>query len=92
MADNDLQKAEEWLYKQAEKEGWTKAQKLKGRSTSQGLVGVLVQNNFVSLVEVFIYNNLYTEKYFYFQFDWYDLFIGYPLTYNMRYMYYLNSL
>ena len=52
LHNNDLEKAEEWLYKQAEKEGWAKAKKLEGRSTSQGLVGVLSAQNHVALVEV----------------------------------------
>lgn len=52
LHDNDLEKAEEWLYKQAEKEGWAKAKKLKSRSTSQGLVGVLALQNHAALVEV----------------------------------------
>lgn len=32
--------------------GWSKATKLEGRSTTQGLVGVLVQNNIGTMVEV----------------------------------------
>lgn len=32
--------------------GWAKAQKLEGRNTKQGLVGVLVQNNIAAMVEV----------------------------------------
>lgn len=32
--------------------GWSKATKLDGRATSQGLVGVLVQNNLATIIEV----------------------------------------
>lgn len=32
--------------------GWSKATKLEGRSTSQGLIGVLVQNNIGTMIEV----------------------------------------
>lgn len=32
--------------------GWSKATKLEGRSTTQGLVGVLVNNNIGTMVEV----------------------------------------
>lgn len=32
--------------------GWAKAQKLEGRNTKQGLIGVLVQNNIAAMVEV----------------------------------------
>ena len=52
LHDNDMEKAEIWLHQQAEKEGWAKAKKLQSRSTSQGLVGVKTENNYVSLVEV----------------------------------------
>ncbi|XP_071942617.1 elongation factor Ts, mitochondrial-like [Antedon mediterranea] len=50
--NNDLAKAEEWLYKQAEKEGWSKATRLQGRETAQGLVAILCQNNYAAMVEV----------------------------------------
>merc|ERR1719427_2387836 len=36
--DNDVRMAEDWLNKQAEVEGWTKAAKLQKRATKQGLV------------------------------------------------------
>jgi len=52
LSNNNLQKAEEWLYEQAEKEGWAKATKLQGRSTNQGLIGVMVEENFAALVQV----------------------------------------
>lgn len=32
--------------------GWSKATKLEGRSTTQGLIGVLVQQNIGAMVEV----------------------------------------
>ncbi|XP_023244290.1 elongation factor Ts, mitochondrial-like [Centruroides sculpturatus] len=50
--DNDLEKAEEWLHAEAQKQGWEKSQKLKGRETKQGLVGFFKQGNVASIVEV----------------------------------------
>ena len=50
--NNDVVKAEQWLHEQAEKEGWKKAAKLQTRSTGQGLVGVLAENNYAALVQV----------------------------------------
>lgn len=41
-----------WLKEQAQAMGWSKATKLEGRSTTQGLVGVLVQKNIGTMVEV----------------------------------------
>ena len=52
MHNNDLTKAEKWLKDQAQTMGWTKATKLEGRNTSQGLVGLLVKNNIGAMVEV----------------------------------------
>ncbi|XP_057330397.1 elongation factor Ts, mitochondrial isoform X1 [Microplitis mediator] len=52
LHDNDLGKAELWLKQQAQALGWSKAEKLKGRSTSQGLVAVMVNNNHGALVEI----------------------------------------
>jgi hypothetical protein len=43
--------AEAWLKEQAQAMGWSKATKLEGRSTTQGLVGVLVNNNIGTMVE-----------------------------------------
>lgn len=37
---------------EAQKLGWSKAQKVEGRTTAQGLVGVLIKNNIGALVEV----------------------------------------
>lgn len=45
-------KAELWLKEQAQAMGWSKATKLEGRSTQQGLVGVLIQKNIGALIEV----------------------------------------
>ncbi|XP_071488554.1 elongation factor Ts, mitochondrial-like [Diadema antillarum] len=50
--DNDVEKAEVWLREQAQKEGWSKATKLQGRVTAQGLIGVLCQDNAAVMVEV----------------------------------------
>lgn len=44
--------AEEWLRQQAQALGWSKATKLEGRQTTQGLVGVAVNNNQGILVEI----------------------------------------
>lgn len=52
LSNNNLQQAEEWLYEQAEKEGWAKATKLQGRSTSQGLIGVFAEENYAALVQI----------------------------------------
>ncbi|XP_058442093.1 elongation factor Ts, mitochondrial isoform X2 [Marmota monax] len=48
----DLKKAEIWLHKQAQKEGWSKATKLSGRKTKEGLIGLLQEGNTTVLVEV----------------------------------------
>lgn len=52
MHDNDLTKAEKWLHEQAQSMGWSKVTKLEGRSTQQGLVGVLIEKNIGALVEI----------------------------------------
>ncbi|CAL4061282.1 unnamed protein product [Meganyctiphanes norvegica] len=49
---NDIKKAEEWLIAQAQAQGWAKASKLAGRSTTQGLIGVHVEGNTGVVVEV----------------------------------------
>uniref|UniRef100_A0A8C9DRW5 Elongation factor Ts, mitochondrial n=1 Tax=Prolemur simus TaxID=1328070 RepID=A0A8C9DRW5_PROSS len=48
----DLKQAEVWLHKQAQKEGWSKAAKLHGRKTKEGLIGLLQEGNATVLVEV----------------------------------------
>ncbi|CAH6778606.1 Tsfm [Phodopus roborovskii] len=48
----DLRQAEAWLHKQAQKEGWSKAAKLHGRKTKEGLIGLLQEGNTSVLVEV----------------------------------------
>ncbi|XP_003790642.1 elongation factor Ts, mitochondrial isoform X1 [Otolemur garnettii] len=48
----DLKQAEIWLHKQAQKEGWSKAAKLQGRKTKEGLIGLLQEGNATVLVEV----------------------------------------
>ncbi|XP_023441207.1 EEF1A lysine methyltransferase 3 isoform X1 [Dasypus novemcinctus] len=48
----DLKQAESWLHEQAQKEGWSKAAKLHGRKTRQGLIGLLQEGNTTVLVEV----------------------------------------
>lgn len=44
--------AEKWLQDQAQAMGWSKATKLEGRQTTQGLIGVAVKDNNGALVEV----------------------------------------
>lgn len=44
--------AEVWLREQAQALGWSKATKLEGRQTSQGLIGVAVNKSHGVLVEV----------------------------------------
>jgi translation elongation factor EF-Ts len=44
--------AEKWLHEQAQALGWAKATKLEGRPTAQGLVGVAVNKNIATIVEV----------------------------------------
>eukprot|EP00794_Sanderia_malayensis_P018136 gene18136-19946_t len=50
--NNQLAQAVKWLEEQAEKEGWKKAEKLKGRIATQGLIGAIVDNNLAAMVEV----------------------------------------
>uniref|UniRef100_A0A2K6SP70 Elongation factor Ts, mitochondrial n=1 Tax=Saimiri boliviensis boliviensis TaxID=39432 RepID=A0A2K6SP70_SAIBB len=47
----NLEQAEIWLHKQAQKEGWSKAAKLQGRKTKEGLIGLLQEGNTTVLVE-----------------------------------------
>ncbi|XP_053150981.1 elongation factor Ts, mitochondrial isoform X2 [Hemicordylus capensis] len=48
----DLKEAETWLHEQAQKEGWSKASKLEGRKTKEGLIGLLQEGNSAVMVEV----------------------------------------
>ncbi|XP_069509459.1 elongation factor Ts, mitochondrial [Ambystoma mexicanum] len=50
--NSDSKQAEEWLHKQAQKEGWSKASKLQERKTKEGLIGVLQDQNCAVMVEV----------------------------------------
>lgn len=50
--NNNLGEAEVWLKSQAQAQGWAKAQKLQGRNTSQGLLGLTIQGNKAALVEL----------------------------------------
>ncbi|XP_028262982.1 elongation factor Ts, mitochondrial [Parambassis ranga] len=50
--DNDMAQAETWLHEQAQKEGWSKANKLEGRKAKEGLIGVFVGNKAAVMVEV----------------------------------------
>lgn len=47
-----LSQAEKWLQEQAQALGWSKATKLQGRPTAQGLIGVSVNKNIAAIVEV----------------------------------------
>merc|ERR1712029_1250055 len=40
MGEQDVAKAKAWLDERAQAEGWNKANKLEGRNTKQGLVGL----------------------------------------------------
>nr|XP_033792021.1 elongation factor Ts, mitochondrial [Geotrypetes seraphini] len=50
--NNDPKQAEAWLHEQAQKEGWSKASKLQGRKTAEGLIGLLQKGNCTVMVEV----------------------------------------
>nr|XP_046239896.1 elongation factor Ts, mitochondrial [Scatophagus argus] len=50
--DNDVAQAEKWLHEQAQKEGWTKANKLDGRKAKEGLIGLFVGDKAAVMVEV----------------------------------------
>ena len=50
--NENLEAAEEWLYSQAQKEGWAKIEKMRDRSTNQGLIGLLIRGNRGAMVEV----------------------------------------
>nr|CAD7435212.1 unnamed protein product [Timema monikensis] len=52
LHNNDLEKAEKWLQEQAQALGWSKATKLEGRPTLQGVVAVSVDKNSSTIVEV----------------------------------------
>lgn len=44
--------AETWLHEQAQKEGWTKANKLEGRKAKEGLIGLFIDDKEAVMVEV----------------------------------------
>ncbi|XP_042359698.1 elongation factor Ts, mitochondrial [Plectropomus leopardus] len=50
--DNDITQAESWLHEQAQKEGWTKANKLEGRKAQEGLIGLFIGDKAAVMVEV----------------------------------------
>ncbi|XP_014278959.1 elongation factor Ts, mitochondrial [Halyomorpha halys] len=50
--NNNVDEAEKWLKQQAQSLGWSKASKLEGRKTSQGLVGLLVRENRAVMLEI----------------------------------------
>ena len=52
LHNNEYSLAEAWLHEQAQKEGWAKATKLRDRNAAEGLIGVLVKDNFAAMVEV----------------------------------------
>ena len=49
---NDLEASEQWLISQAQKEGWSKLEKLHGRVAQQGLIGILTRERLAAMVEV----------------------------------------
>ncbi|XP_040890089.1 elongation factor Ts, mitochondrial [Toxotes jaculatrix] len=50
--DNDIAQAETWLHAQAQKEGWSKANKLEGRKAKEGLIGLFIGDRAAVMVEV----------------------------------------
>lgn len=50
--DNDIAQAETWLHAQAQKEGWSKANKLEGRKAKEGLIGLFLGDRAAVMVEV----------------------------------------
>ncbi|XP_059184481.1 elongation factor Ts, mitochondrial [Centropristis striata] len=50
--DNDIAQAETWLHEQAQKEGWSKANKLEGRKAKEGLIGMVIGDKAAVMVEV----------------------------------------
>ncbi|XP_071876308.1 elongation factor Ts, mitochondrial [Bombus fervidus] len=52
LSDNDIVKAEQWLREQAQAQGWSQAMKLKSRTTPQGLIAMITNNNHGALVEI----------------------------------------
>lgn len=52
LNDYNYNQAEKWLQEQAQQLGWSKASKLEGRITAQGLVAVGIQRNNAVIVEV----------------------------------------
>ncbi|XP_049893871.1 elongation factor Ts, mitochondrial [Epinephelus moara] len=50
--DNDITQAESWLHEQAQKEGWSKANKLEGRKAKEGLIGLFIGEKAAVMVEV----------------------------------------
>lgn len=50
--DNDIAQAESWLNEQAQKEGWSKANKLGGRKAKEGLIGLFIGDKAAVMVEV----------------------------------------
>lgn len=62
--NNDIKVAQEWLDEEAIKKGWQKAEKLQGRKTSEGLIGVMVENNHAAMVEVYVREYTYEGRFF----------------------------
>ncbi len=50
--NNDVKIAEQYLRDQAQKEGWAKAEKVRGRAANHGLVGVAIDGNKGLMIEV----------------------------------------
>ncbi len=47
-----ISQAETWLHEQAQKEGWSKANKLEGRKAKEGLIGLFIGDKAAVMVEV----------------------------------------
>eukprot|EP00116_Pleurobrachia_bachei_P008519 sb/3468781/ len=52
VTNNNAEEAKEWLLAQAAQHNWTKAEKLKERTTSQGLVGIFTTPERISMVSL----------------------------------------
>ncbi|XP_028415386.1 elongation factor Ts, mitochondrial-like [Dendronephthya gigantea] len=50
--NNDINAAQAWLDEQAIKKGWQKAEKLQEKKASDGLIGVMVEDNHAAMVEI----------------------------------------
>ncbi|UJR27223.1 hypothetical protein I4U23_008519 [Adineta vaga] len=50
--NDNLEQAETWLHQRAQAEGWSRATKLQSRAASQGLIGIITNNDSAVMVEI----------------------------------------